>query len=168
MTHFGESYPKSHTELYEQDFCSWIETTANLMRKLASSQLSPEEKLNYLSLLDHENLIEEIEAMGRSEKNALESNLEQLLLHLLKWRYQPSKRSNSWKYSITEHGLRILKAFKHSPSLKPYFADVFGDCYQNARLLASRETGLNKETFPMNCPFAESDILNPEYLPDDD
>ncbi len=146
----------SISAFYEQDFCLWLEMTAKLLRD------------RQLDQLDYDNLIEEIEAMGRSERNALESNLEQLLMHLLKWRYQPSKRSNSWQYSITEHCLRVLKAFKNSPSLKRYFEEVLDECYQNARLLTSRETGLNKNTFPDILPFSVEDILNPEYLPDEE
>jgi hypothetical protein len=143
------------TKLYDLDFYLWIEKTAHLLKE------------RQLDQLDYENLIEEIESMGRSEKYALESNLEKLLMHLLKWKYQPSKRSNSWQYSITEHCLRIKKAFKKSPSLKRYFEEVFDECYQDARLLAARETGLNKEVFSPSCPFSKEDILNPEYLPED-
>lgn len=145
----------STVTLYELDFCLWLEKTAHLLKE------------RQLDRIDYDNLIEEIESMGRSERNALESNLEQLLMHLLKWKYQSSKRSNSWHYSITEHGLRLKKAFKKSPSLQRYFEEVFDECYQDARLLASRETGLSKDIFPMTCPFFKEDILNPEYLPED-
>jgi hypothetical protein len=140
--------------LYETDFNLWLEETANLLKE------------GKWECIDRENLIEEIESMGRSDKNALKSNLEKLLLHLLKWKYQPAKRCNSWQYSITEHCLRLLDAFEDSPSLKVYLDEVFGKCYQNSRLLAARETGLSKKTFPEICPFAKADILNPEYLPD--
>ncbi len=107
---------KTQTKLYEQDFCLWIETTANLLKEGQFSQL------------DIENLVEEIETMGRREKNSLESNLIVVFLHLLKWQYQPDKRSRSWKSSIFEHRIRIHKAFKNSPSLKPFFANVFAEC----------------------------------------
>jgi hypothetical protein len=60
----------------------------------------------------------------------------------------------------------LLEVFEDSPSLKVYFEEVFDQCYQNACLLAARETGLDKKTFPEICPFAKTDILNPEYLPD--
>jgi hypothetical protein len=145
----------STVKLYDLDFNLWLETTANLLKE------------RQLDKLDYDNLVEEIESMGRSEKDALESNLEQLLMHLLKWKYQVNKRSNSWQYSITEHCLRLKKAFKKSPSLKVYFEQVFDDCYQDARLLASKDTGLNKDVFPINCPFDKEAILNPEYLPED-
>lgn len=140
--------------LYDRDFYLWLETTANLLKN------------RQIDRIDYENLIEEIEAMGRSEKAAIESNLRILLMHLLKWKYQPQKRTNSWKFSIIEHSLRINKAFKDSPSLRRYFNEVFEETYQDARLLASGETGLQKETFPQICPFKREDILNPEYLPE--
>lgn len=146
--------PTSSITLYELDFNLWLEQTANLLKQ------------RQLEQLDYDSLIEEIESMERSEKNALESNLEQLLMHLLKWKYQPSKRSNSWQYSITEHSLRLNKAFKKSPSLRIYFEEVFEECYQNARLLASKDTGLNKDIFPVICRFDKQAILNPEYLPE--
>ncbi|MBJ7900608.1 MAG: DUF29 family protein [Cyanobacteria bacterium RI_101] len=139
--------------LYEQDFHLWLTETAALL------------KTGQVERLDYENLIEEIEAMGRSEKHALESNLRQLLLHLLKWRYQPQKQTNSWAYSIAEHSLRLNKAFQQSPSLKRYFEEILPDCYQDARLLAKKETGLTLESFPTELPFKIADILNPDYLP---
>jgi hypothetical protein len=141
--------------LYESDFYLWLENTAQLLKK------------RQFDVIDYDNLIAEIEGMSRSERGALESNLEKLLMHLLKWKYQPSKRTNSWLYSIAEHSLRLKKAFRKSPSLKRYFEEVFDECYQDARLLAARETGLSKEVFPVNCPFGKEDILNPEYLPEE-
>jgi phage pi2 protein 07 len=144
----------SNKTLYEQDYYLWVEATAKLLRYRCFEQL------------DIENLIEEIESMGRSEKNALESNLRILLMHLLKWKYQPEKRSNSWSFSITEHSLRINKSFKNSPSLIRYFQEVFEECYLDARKLAARETGLQIELFPIRCPFRQEDVLNPDYLPE--
>ena len=145
---------KTQTKLYEQDFCLWIETTANLLKERRFSQL------------DIENLIEEIETMGRSEKNALESNLIVVFLHLLKWQYQPDKRSRSWKSSIFEHRIRIHKAFKNSPSLKPFFANVFTECYQYGRKRASIETGLSLTAFPTESPFTMDEILDEDFLPE--
>ncbi|MEA5508900.1 DUF29 domain-containing protein [Crocosphaera sp. UHCC 0190] len=139
--------------LYETDFNLWLETIANLLKN------------GQLDQLDIDNLIEEIEGMSRSEKDALESNLRILLMHLLKWQYQQSKRSNSWLYTIREHRKRIQKAFKKSPSLKPYFNDIFAESYQDARELAADETGLDIKIFPHNCPFIKVDVINSDYLP---
>lgn len=142
--------------LYETDFNLWLEETVNLLRQGGSNQL------------DIGNLAEEIEDMGNSRKDALEHNLIRVLQHLLKWKYQPQKRSNSWKASITEHSLSLNKAFKKSPSLRKYFDDVFEDCYSDARLIASQETGLDVNIFPESCPFTKNHVLDPQYLPQED
>jgi hypothetical protein len=124
------------TSLYEQDYCLWLEQT---IQQLQTGEL------NQLDIIA---LIEELQDMGNSEKNALESNLRILLMHLLKYRYQPHKRSNSWLFTIREHRKRLLKAFKKSPSLKRYYETVFAECYQDGRELASDETGLSLKVFP--------------------
>jgi hypothetical protein len=87
--------------------------------------------------VDLANLIEEIESVGRSEKSALVSNLQIVLMHLLKYKYQPEKRSNSWLFTIFEHRDRLLEAFEVSPSLKPYFREVFANRNTNHQLLGA-------------------------------
>ena len=141
------------TNLYDKDYYLWLEETIQLLQE------------GRLTDLDIFNLIEEIKDMGRSEKNALESNLIVLLMHLLKWKYQPEEQSGSWRGSIREHRRRILKAFNNSPSLKRYFEVVFDESYQEARKQAADETELSLNTFPKNCPFKIEEILDPEYLP---
>ncbi len=144
----------TNSELYEQDFYLWIETTAKQLKEGRFSEV------------DLANLVEEIESMGRSEKHALQSNLVVLLMHLLKYKYQQEKRSNSWKGTIREHRRRLRITFKDSPSLKPYFQEVFTECYQDARKQASDETGLSLDTFPIDSPFTADECLNQEFLPD--
>jgi hypothetical protein len=118
-----------------------------------------------------DNLLEELEDRGRSEKRSLYSNLKILLLHLLKYRYQPaisvSGRSNSWLGSIVEHRQRLNQAFKDSPSLKPYYTEIFAAAYGEARELAAAETGMDIETFPAVSPFLPEEVLRSGYLPDD-
>ena len=140
--------------LYQTDFDLWLQETANLLRN------------GDMEKLDCENLAEEIEDMAGSRKDALESNIIKVLQHLLNWKYQLEKPTNSWKASITEHSLRLNKAFRKSPSLKPYFERVFAECYQDARLITAQETGLDIHAFPEICPFAQVDVLNLQYLPE--
>jgi hypothetical protein len=144
----------TQSSLYEQDYCLWLEQT---IQQLQTGEL------NQLDIIA---LIEELQGMSNSEKNALESNLRILLMHLLKYRYQPHKRSNSWLFTIREHRKRLLKAFKKSPSLKPYYETVFAECYQDGKELASDETGLSLQVFPDDSPFTLEDVLNVDYLPD--
>jgi hypothetical protein len=140
--------------IYETDYALWLEETAQHLRN------------GDLDRLDIKNLLEEIEAMGRSDRRAIRRNLEQLLMHLLKWHYQPQKLTNSWKYSIREHRKRLLEEFEESPSLKRYFQEVLAPSYENARNMASDETGLNLSIFPPDCPFSQAEILDTSNLPD--
>jgi Domain of unknown function DUF29. len=105
--------------------------------------------------------------MGRSEKNALTSNLRVLLMHLLKYKYQSEKRTNSWLYTIREHRKRLRETFKTSPSLYRFFEDIFNESYQDARELAADETGLSINLFPPESPFTVEEVLNPDFLPPD-
>ena len=140
-------------QLYDQDYYLWLKTT---QKQLATGDFSA---------LDVANLVEELADLGKSEKRAVESNLTILIMHFLKYQYQPQKRSNSWRFTIREHRRRLEKLFKDSPSLKGYFSEVFNECYQDARELAAAETGLPLETFPPQIPFTREDILNPAFLP---
>jgi hypothetical protein len=140
--------------LYEADYLKWIETTIEMLR------------VRDYSNIDWENLIEEIEDMGRSERRSLKSNLIVVLTHLLKWQFQPGFRSGSWKGSIIEHRRRIREALKDSPSLKPYFQEVFAECYLDAVELASAETELPVETFPQECPYTPAEVLDSSFLPE--
>jgi hypothetical protein len=145
--------PKIAT-LYEQNYPLWLETMTKYLRERRFEQL------------DLDNLIEELEAMGGSRKDALENNLIVILAHLLKWKYQPSKRSGSWRGSIREHRRRVSKALVKHPGLKPYFETIFSECYTPAKEWTADETGLPLEAFPLSCPFTPDEALNPDYLPD--
>jgi len=145
--------PKTTLNLYDQDYHLWLKTTANQLREGKLAEIN----LPYL--------IEEIESMGRNEKNSLTSNLQILIMHLLKYKYQPEQRSNSWLFTIFEHRDRIIEAFEVSPSLKVYYEDVFDRCYNKARKKASLETGLPISYFPPESPFTSEETLDIEYLP---
>jgi hypothetical protein len=140
--------------LYEADYLKWIETTIEMLR------------VRDYSNIDWENLIEEIEDMGRSERRSLKSNLIVVLTHLLKWQFQPEFRSGSWKGSIVEHRRRIRDALKDSPSLKPYLEEVFAQCYWDAVEQASAETELPVETFPQECPYTSAEVLDSNFSPE--
>ncbi|WP_414545431.1 DUF29 domain-containing protein [Nostoc sp. CCY0012] len=141
-----------NSQLYDQDFYLWLETTAQQL------------KAGKFAEVDLANLIEEIECMGRSEKRALESNLVMLLMHLLKHKYQPEKRTNSWLSTIFEHRRRLNKNLQDSPSLKNYFSETFEECYQDARQQAALETDLPLDTFPVKSPFTADECLQQDFL----
>jgi hypothetical protein len=144
----------SLTNLYKCDFNLWVEATSQLLRE------------GRLTELDVVNLLEEVESMGNSDKLALSSNLVVVLLHLLKWQYQPNKRTRSWEKSIAEHRRRIDERFEISPSLKRYYVQIFDKCYRNARKQAKIETRLPLAHFPEICPFTSEQVLDEDFLPE--
>jgi hypothetical protein len=139
--------------LYKSDFSLWLDHTAQLLR---------ERRFNELDL---ENLVEEIEALNRSEKREVESRLEVLLMHLLKWHYQPEHQSRGWQATIREQRRQLLRLLKDSPSLKGHLSQEFDACYVIAREKASEETTIFLENFPTQCPYAITEVLSPDFLP---
>jgi Domain of unknown function DUF29 len=140
--------------LYERDFSLWVEQQARLLRQ------------GTLDRLDVVNLVEEIEDLGIGAKKAVKSNLVIVLLHLLKYRFQPRRRSRSWQASIVKHRQRLRDDFRSSPSLRSYARDVLEQAYADARARALAETGLPVQGFPTEPPFTLEQVLDPKYLPD--
>ncbi|RFP52700.1 MAG: DUF29 domain-containing protein [Limnothrix sp. CACIAM 69d] len=127
---------------YDSDYYGWVQQQAELLRSGRFDQL------------DLENLLEEVESLGRSEKRALVSQLERLYLHLLKWRFQPSKRSNSWVFSIRSARREIQRLLTENPSLKSWLPSAIAQAYLPAREQAFVETKLPLKTFPIEPPFS--------------
>ena len=149
MSQASIATPKS---LYDRDFYLWIQATAQQLKE------------GQFNEIDIPNLIEEIESMGRSEKRELKSRLIVLLMHLLKWQYQPEKRSESWRSTISEQRICIEGLLEDSPSLKPLISEVFDDCYQKARLKAADETGIKLNFFPKESPFTLEETLKVSFF----
>ena len=135
------------TTLYNQDFHAWAQHQVELLR---SGQLAK---------LDIENLVEEIESLGRQERQELRNRLGILLGHLLKWHYQPEARTKSWAATIQEQRRRIQRHLKENPSLKPYLAEAIAIGYEDGLDLVNRETPLDPNQLPQVCPFSEADIF---------
>ena len=145
--------PPNVQGLYETDYLQWIEAT---VQRIQSQDYGA---------VDWENLVEEVEDMGRQERQSLESNFIVMVIHLLKWQFQPAKRSGSWEGSIIEHRRRVNKALKDSPSLNPYLVGCEAECYEEAVEPAKAETGLPLEAFPLDCPYEVADMLKAGFLP---
>lgn len=139
--------------IYENDFYGWITEQTGLL------------KLGRYNELDAENLIEEMESMGKSEKRALESRLVVLLQHLLKWQHQPSFRGKSWELTIKEQRLRIEKIMRDNPSLRRQLEPCFFDAYQFAVIQAAKETGIDEKSFPNHCEWNLQQILDINFFP---
>ena len=139
---------------YDEDFFAWTQEQARLLRD------------GDLADIDVENLAEEIESMGKSDRREIRNRLVVLLAHLLKWEFQPSGRSNSWSGTIREQRRRIALVIEDSPSLRAVVAGTLYDAYGKARLDAAEETELALSTFPNECPYPPEQILSEDFLPE--
>ena len=142
------------TQTYRNDYHAWALQNARLLRE------------GRLEEIDVDNIAEELEDMGGSKERELESRLGVLLAHLLKWVYQPERRGNSWSATIEEQRRRLERLLRKNPSLKAKLQACFLDAYGDARLIASRETGLNKSHFPEISPFSLEQTLADAYWPE--
>lgn len=142
--------------LYETDFYAWANEQAALLRA------------GKLTAADIEHIAEEIESMGKTEKRELVNRLAVLLLHLLKWRYQPALRGNSWRLSIEEQRRKLNRHLTDNPSLKAKLDDAIADAYGDALIEAEKETGLARATFPADCPWSFGRMMDAGFWPGED
>jgi hypothetical protein len=139
---------------YQQDFYSWTQEQAGLL------------KAGRLSELDVQNLIEEVISMGSSNKSSLRSFIRLLLMHLLKYKYQPEYRSRSWQSTINYCRYDIADLIEDSPSLKTFTDEMLQISYPRAVNAAVSETGIYKKNFPATCPWTFEQIIDDEFFPD--
>ena len=130
------------TSLYEKDFVLWVEQQARQIQQ------------RNFEAIDWDNIEEEILALGRSERHELENRLEVLLEHLLKRCYVNSAYDNrGWELTIKEQRKQIRRLLRSSPSLKNYFAKIFGEIWDDA--LSDVKDIYPSMVFPENCPFSD-------------
>jgi hypothetical protein len=146
----------TNEDLYDTDFYTWTQTQAALLREGAWQGL------------DLANLAEEIESLGKSDRRALGSHLEGLMMHLLKWRYQPSRRQTgrSWYSTIVAHRSRICAILEDSPSLERVIPELLARRYASAKQRAHGETRLPLDTFPDVCPWTAEQVLREDFWPE--
>ncbi|NOQ36339.1 MAG: DUF29 family protein [Methylococcaceae bacterium] len=143
------------TALHKQDFCAWTQLQAQFLKK------------GQLSQLDIPHLIEELESMSATEKRELISRLVILLMHLLKWQFQPAFQSRSWLLTIEEQRLQLDDHLDENPSLKnPQFLQTSIDkAYRRALVKAEKETGLSRKAFPQTCPYSFVQMMDMDFYP---
>jgi hypothetical protein len=144
---------------YEDDFYGWSQEQAAALRRAAAA------RVNLPAPLDFANLAEEIESLGASQLRELYSRYRVLLLHLLKWQYQPAKRSPSWRGTINTQRREIEDLLSLSPSLKPKRRARLAKAYAAAREDAANETGLPIGTFPERCPYTLEEVESGAFWP---
>ena len=141
-------------ELYDRDFLEWTQQQAEHLQK------------GHWTELDVKNLVEELEALGRSEQRELGSDLQVLILHLLKWQYQPERRTRSWKTTIANCRDQIQDCLEDTPSLRRFLQDStwIEKYYRRGRREAAKETQMSIDIFPVECGYTIEQILDPNFL----
>jgi hypothetical protein len=139
---------------YADDFNEWALDQARALRDRRTSDL------------DWANLAEEIESLGRSDQREVRSRLTTLLVHLLKWRHQIERRSDSWSETIARERMELPFIFEQSPSLVNFAETAFVKSYRLARSEAARQSRLPIRSFPVEPPFSIDDALDPDFWPD--
>ena len=146
-------FRKSQLTPYAGDFARWCAEQGALLRA------------GNLDALDRENLAEEIESLGRSDKREIRNRLKELLTHLLKWQLQPRKRKGGWRSTIVEQRAQIKDLLDESPSLASLPKTELARQYAIARVRAADETGLDEGMFPISCPYHLEDVLDDHFFP---
>ncbi len=141
-------------DLYERDFYAWTQEQAAKLRARGHNAI------------DWENVAEEIASLGRSDRREIRNRLAVVIMHLLKWRHQPEKRSASWKRTLIEQRRQLNNLLRESPSLRSFPASIVPEDYEFIRSTAADETGLEFSEFPDECPFSIEEILDAGFLPE--
>lgn len=144
-----------NSSLYERDFYAWANQQAGLLRA------------GRLSEADIEHLAEEIESLGKAEKRELVSRLTVLLLHLLKWQFQPDLRGNSWRNTVRVQRIALQDHLADNPSLKSVLAEAIAAAYRVAGIEANTETGLPESAFPAACPWSFDQMMKDDFWPEE-
>ena len=139
------------TKLYDTDFYAWTLEQSKLLQGA-----------NWQDL-DIENLVEEIESLGKQEKRELENRLGVLIGHLLKWIYQPNMRSRSWQVTIRVQRQQFQRHIQQNPSLKSYLSEAIAVGYDLGLELFFKETQLLDADLPEICPFTNTQIFDPAF-----
>jgi len=141
-------------QLYETDFYGWVQNQVDSMR------------VRNLSNLDFDNLIEEIDSMGKSLQRELTSRLEVLYAHLLKWQFQPKFKGTSWELTIDEQRGKISELIQDNPSLLSKLDDCIARGYRHGKRAAMKETGIDQSIFPAQCPWTFEQVMDVDFWPE--
>ncbi|MDS3862421.1 DUF29 domain-containing protein [Thermosynechococcaceae cyanobacterium BACA0444] len=141
------------SSLYETDFYAWTVQQSKLLQERCLEQL------------DFINLIEEIESLGKQQRQELRNRLTILIGHLLKWDYQLEKRSKSWFITIRNQRREIYILLKDNSSLQPFIPEALKLSFLAGLDLAVAETSLRDRDLPSESPYTVAELLDPTFPP---
>jgi Domain of unknown function DUF29 len=140
---------------YDTDFYAWTQAQAAALRA------------KDWAAVDIEHLAEEVDDLGASIRKGIVSQLERLLVHLLKWRYDPAQDPRRlWRLSILDARHEISKDLATNRTLRGFPAERLAEAYRYARRVAAIETELPPVTFPEACEWTVNQVLDEDFLPE--
>ena len=140
---------------YDEDVAAWAVEQARLLRA------------GRFDLLDVEHIADEIEDVAKSEARELASRMAVLLMHYMKWKYQPTHRSASWYNTARVQRRMVERRLKRTPSLRPLLSDAdwLADVWDDAVIQAVKETGMGVDSFPETCPWPMAEMMLNDWMP---
>ena len=139
--------------LYETDIIKWVEQQVSLIKEQRYTEV------------DWNNVLEEIEDLGKRERDRFLSSIRLIIQHLLKWEYQAERRSRSWEITIKRERNHLKRYLRDTPSLKRYWQDL-SKVYEDARADTANETGISDWNFPDHCPYSPEQIQT-DWFPEE-
>ena len=133
--------------LYDTDFVEWTAHTAELLRD------------GRFDDVDLEHVAEEIEDLGKNDRQTVLSHLSRLLMHQIKRKIQPERDGPSWRHSVTTSRTKIAYKIADSPSLRRLLEQNLQKTYRQAIKDALFETGLKSADLPERCPYTLDELL---------
>ena len=143
----------SASRLYDEDFYAWANEQAALLRS------------GRLAEADIAHIAEEIESMGKTKKRELVSRLKVLLIHLLKWQFQPTGQGTSWRLTTQEQRREVVEHLADNPSLKAKVKAAVDTPYTTAVIAAARETSIDLRVFPAECSWSYEQAIDDDFWP---
>src|SRR5215472_11756345 len=147
----------SGSELYERDYYAWVQDQVDALRQRRIEEV------------DWENVAEEIEDLGKSQRQSIESQMVRFLENLLKLQYagETIRKNNArgWHLSARDARLVVRKLLDQNPSLRRQLVGMLPFVYQRGRFAALGKARLPDHAIPESCPWAVEQVMDDDFLP---
>lgn len=144
------------SELYDRDYYAWVQDQVDALRR------------RRIEDVDWENVAEEIEDLGKSQRQSVESQMVRMLEHLLKLQYaggtMRKNNARGWQLSVKDARLVLRKLLDQNPSLSPQLAGMLPYAYQRGRLAALRKARLPDHAIPESCPWEVEQVMDDNFM----